>query len=114
MSEMYKELTKSLVKEKLRIIDIDKMLSYVEDVLQYLENNESNDYEINQEIIGMLKLFQEYIVKVWKEVNVSQNNYCKLSKTLVLYIIKYYYICYKCQSRVFNNAKIEKKGTQIV
>ena len=55
---------KELIKEKLEDMQVEVIFQMIKDILRYLENDDSEEYEINQEIIGMQNLFRGYVVKV--------------------------------------------------
>ena len=57
------ELVIELVKIKLSDMSIDLIMSFIEDILWYLEIKEE-EYETNQNLIGMKELFNGYIVVV--------------------------------------------------
>ena len=44
--------------------DEDEILSFVEDVLRYLEDDSDDEHETNEGIIGMKNMFKECVVKV--------------------------------------------------
>ena len=64
--EHVKILTVSLMKCENRKVDAEEILSFVEDTLRCLENEEIEEYETNQYLIGMKELFRGYVVKAWK------------------------------------------------
>ena len=41
----------------------------IEDILKYLKNEEEEEFETNQRLVGMQQLFRGYVVKVWKGSN---------------------------------------------
>ena len=73
--EFVKKMLKELCNNRLENIDEEEILSFVEDILRYLEDNSDNEYEINQGILGMKNIFRGYVVKVWKGANFAQNKY---------------------------------------
>ena len=52
-----KESLAELIENKPEEVGIDIIMSFIEDALRYLENEEEEDYEINQHLIGMQELF---------------------------------------------------------
>ena len=73
--EFVKKMLKELYNNQLQNIDEEEILSFVEDILRYLEDDSDDEYEINQGILGMKNIFRGYIVKVWKGANFAQNKY---------------------------------------
>ena len=61
--ECAKYLTISLIKYKNRKVDTEEILSFTEDTLRHLENEEIEDYESNRYLIGMEELFRGCIAK---------------------------------------------------
>ena len=45
--EYVKELMKKMIKEEPKNINVKEIFEMIEDILRYLENNESNNYETN-------------------------------------------------------------------
>ena len=45
--QYFKDLTIEILKEKLPNINKDKIFLFIEDILRYLENNKSEEYETN-------------------------------------------------------------------
>ena len=43
-------------------MSVDMIMSFIEDMLRCLENEEDGDYEINQCLIGMKDLFCRFVV----------------------------------------------------
>ena len=46
--KLVKELVTELVQKKPRDVSIDIIMSFIEDILRYLDNEEEEDYETNQ------------------------------------------------------------------
>ena len=78
MQELLKELKESKFNNK----DTKKILLLIEDILQFFEKENIEDYEMNQEIIGMQEIFHGYVVRVQIETNFGTNKYRKLNKII--------------------------------
>jgi len=50
---------KELIENKPPTIDGEEILDMVEDILQYIEYDETEDYKTNQGLLGMTELFRE-------------------------------------------------------
>ena len=85
------QLLRKLNNEHSDDVEQDKILSFIEDILRYLEDNKDKEYEINQGILGVRNLFCRYAVKVWIGTNFAQNKYHKLNKIAVRLSIQHYY-----------------------
>jgi len=81
------ELAKELKAVEPENIDIKEIFSLIKDILQFFKNNEIDEYEINQEMLEMNKLFRGYIVKIWTGTNFGSNKYRMLNVIVVrLYV----------------------------
>ena len=78
-----KDLIKEMIKNRPSSANINNVFSVIKGMLRYIENNESEEYEVNQGMLGMQELFREYAVKVWKGVDFSKDDYKGLNKILV-------------------------------
>ena len=64
--DFIQELVAESVKAKPIDISEDLIMLFVKDTLRYIENEEKEDYKTNKNLIGMMELFQGYVVVVWK------------------------------------------------
>ena len=71
-------------------MSIEEIFKMIEDILRYLENDKSNDYETNQGIIGLQHLFRGYIVKVQMASDFSSSRFNRLNKILIKHCVAYY------------------------
>ena len=61
--EFVRELVVDLVRNKPVDVRVDLIMSFIEDIVRYLEEEEEEDeYETNQYLIGMKELFCGYVV----------------------------------------------------
>ena len=70
-------------------VEVDKIMSFCEDILTYLENGTDDEYETNQYHVGMTELFRGYVVVDWKEANFACEKYKKLNKIIVRHCVKF-------------------------
>lgn len=59
------------------------ILVFVEEMLKYIENDEEEDYETNQQHVGMQELFRGYVVIDWEGTNLNTTKFKKLNKIIV-------------------------------
>ena len=52
-------------------------MSFIEDILRYVENEEKEEYKMNQQYLGIQNLFRGYIVTDWKRTNFKSVKYRK-------------------------------------
>ena len=52
-------------------------MSFVEDVLKYIESNEDKEYEMNQQYVGIKELFCGFVVIDWERTNINTTKYKK-------------------------------------
>ena len=81
----------------------------MEDILRYLEEDESEEYETNQELLGIQNVFRGYITKVWTGANFSQDKYHKLNKIAMRLCVMHYYKCWIDRNKSYHNDKIQSK-----
>lgn len=85
-----KELAIEMIKAKPTNVCVNDIFDMIEDILQYLENDNSVEHEMSQELIGIRDLFRGFVVKVWKGVDFSYEKYHSLNKILVRHCIQFY------------------------
>jgi len=88
--EFIRELVIELVKVKPSNVSIDLIMSFIEDILWYLENEEEEEYETNQSLIEMKELFRGYDVVVWKGTDLNSKKYRVLNKIVVKKCMEFY------------------------
>ena len=111
-----KDLIKEIIKEALKNTRIEEIFEMIEDILKYLENDEQDEYETNQGIIGLHHLFRGYIVKVQTGSDFSSTRFKKLNKILIKYCIIYYVKCQKHRNEYYHdkNKQRERESRKIV
>ena len=62
--EFITELLIDLVQSNCEEVYINTIMAFGEDILRYLENEDNDEYETSQHLIGMKEVFQGYVVKV--------------------------------------------------
>ena len=82
-------------------MSVKEIFEIIEDILRYLENDESNDYETNQGIIGLQHLFRGYAVKVWTDLDFNFSRFNRLNKILIKYCVVYYVKCWKYRNKCY-------------
>ena len=80
-------------KAKPENVDGEEILSFVKDILRSLDDDDSEECETNQGIIGIRDLFRGHVVKVWSGTNFSDRKYHKLNKIAVRLCVKHYCNC---------------------
>ena len=78
-----KELLRELHEEWPDNVDSEEILSLIEDILRYFDDNDNNDCKTNQEVIGIQELFWGYAVKVWFRTNFGETKYYNLNKIAI-------------------------------
>ena len=84
------ELKKELEKVKSENVEMEEIFAFIEDILRYFDNEEDEEYETNQLMIGIQELSQGYIVKVSKGVNFSCKKYREINEMAMKICIQYY------------------------
>jgi len=93
--EFVRDLMETLMKKKSNEVDEDEIISFVEDIMKFIRNNEDGDYKTNQQYIGMKELFRGYIVQVWNGVQLNSVKYHELNRIVVRKCVEYYVKCWK-------------------
>ena len=78
--EFIKDLVFKLVKNKPEDVCVEVIMSFVEDIMRYMENEEDEEYETNQQYVGMKELFRGYIAVVWEGTDLNSRKYRILNK----------------------------------
>ena len=71
-------------------INVKDILSIIEDILQYLYDDESDEYETNQGFLEIQHLFLGFAVKIWKGGDFSDDKYYVMNKILIKHYVMYY------------------------
>jgi len=112
-AEFRKEFITNLAKELLAVrqekVSVNEIFDMLEDILNFLEDDDENEYETNQPMIGMKELFRGHVVKVWKGVDFSQSNYKILNKIVSKHCILYYQKCWKDRNDHYHNEEFQKE-----
>ena len=74
-------------------INVEETLDILEDIVNYLQNRDPNEYEMNQQYIRMSKIFQGFVVKDWKGADFNCNKYHALDKILIFNTVQFYRKC---------------------
>ena len=94
------ELVIELVKNKSEEVSVDVIILFVEDILQYLENEEEKEYKTNQHLVGMQELFRGYVVVVWEGTELRSKKYSVLNKIIAKKCMEFYVKCWKQRNEI--------------
>ena len=85
-------------------------MSFVEDIAICLEDDEEEDeYETNQHLIGMKELFRGCVVKMWEGTNANCNKYKVLNKIVVRRCAECYVKCWKNRNDAYYDEDRQKE-----
>ena len=98
-----KDLLVELVKNKPENISVEIIMSFVEDILWYLENDEEEDCKMNQYLVGMQELFWGFVVIVWEEADLNSKKYSVLNKIVIKKCREFYVKCWKDRNKIFHS-----------
>ena len=88
------ELLSELLKERNEDASIDQIMSFAEDIMWHLEYEDNEDEcETNQRMIGMIELFRGHVVKAWFDANMSSDVHRTLNKIIVCKCVEFYAKC---------------------
>jgi len=104
-----RELVVELVQKKPDEVHVEEIMSFVEDILRYLENAEDEEFEMNQQYVGMKELFRGYVVIDWEGTNLRTKKYKELNKIIVKRCVQYYDECWKHRNEEYHNEEKQRK-----
>ena len=107
--EFIQELVIELVKVKPSDVSIDLIMSFIENILWYLENEEEEEYETNQSLIGMKELFRGYVMVVWEGTDLNSKKYRVLNKIVVKKCVEFYVKCWKYRNEIYYDEEKQKE-----
>ena len=84
-------------------IDVNEIISFCEDILVCLENDQEAEYETNQQHVGMTELFRGYVVKNWIGVDVNCKKHRYLNKIIARECVLFYNKCWKQRNQIMHN-----------
>jgi len=93
--EFARDLMETLLKKKSTDVNDDEIISFVEDIMKFIRNDDEGEYSTNQQYIGMKELFRGYIVQVWQGVEFNNVKYHELNRIVVRKCVEYYVKCWK-------------------
>ena len=106
--EFVRELVVDLVRNKPLDVRVDLIISFVEDIVRYLEEEE-DEYETNQYLIGMKELFRGYVVAMWEGTNVNSKKFKTMNKIVVKRCVEHYVKCWKHRNEAYNDEEKQKE-----
>ena len=69
--EFVKDLAATLVKNKPEDVNVEIAMSFAEGIMRYAENEEEEEYETNQQCVGMKELFRGHVAIDWEGANLN-------------------------------------------
>ena len=88
------------MKKKPEEVSMDIIMAFVEDILQYLENKEEEEYETNQYLVGIQELFRGYVIVVWEGIELSSKKYSILNEIVAKKCMEFYVKCWKQRNEI--------------
>ena len=90
-----KDLVEKLMKKKPKEVKEEVVMSFVEDIMKYVRNEEEGEYKTNQQYVGMKELFRGYVVRNGEGADYNERKYSQLNKIVVKTCVEYYAACWK-------------------
>ena len=85
------------------------MFSFGEDIMRYLEYEDDKDEcETSQWLIGMKDLFRGCIVKVWFGIDMSSDIHRSANKVIVRKCVEFYAKCWKHRNEAYHDKEKQK------
>ena len=101
------KLLSQLVKNK-GDIDVNEIMSFCEDILIYLDDDD-DEFEMNQQFVGMQELFRGYVVSDWKGTNMKCKKYRYLNEIIARESVFFYNKCWKHRNEVQHDPVKQKE-----
>ena len=103
LDKLRKELARAYAANK----DVAKVNSMLNEVSQHLKNQLS--FENNQEILGLINVFREIVIKIQTGINSKTSDNCKCNKVIFKQSMKFYNEHWVNRHNAFHNEKEQKK-----
>ena len=104
-----KEMLIELIEVKKEDVDANDVMALGEDILRYLEQDDEEEYETSQGIIGINELFRGYVVKDWMSANEHEEKHRTLNKIVVRKCVEFYVECWKHRNEVCHDNDKQKE-----
>ena len=90
------------------------MLAFVDDMLKCIENDEKEDYETNQQYVGMQELFCGHAVIDWEGTILNTKKFKKLNKIIVRKCVEFHVKYWEERNEEHHNDDKKKKINEMV
>ena len=77
------EFVKKIIEETHREVELDHIMSFIDDILRYLEGKNDEECKTNQHYVRIQNLFQEHVIKTWFRAKFNSNQHRILNKIAV-------------------------------
>lgn len=107
-----KEFMKKLLLELLKnreFVDVNEIMSFCEDILVHLENDQEVEYETNQQCIGMMELFRGCVAKNWMSADMNVKKCRYLNMILARECVCFYDQCWKHRNEIMHDPIKQKE-----
>ena len=103
------DLVLELVAMNQKQVSADKIFKMTKNILNFMEEDASDDYETNQHILGISELFYSHVIKVQHRVDFSQDKYSILNHIVTKYCVLYYTKYQKDRNKFYHDKEEEKE-----
>ena len=80
-------LLTELLKQKPVEVNVNEIMAFCEDILRYLEEETEEEYETNQQFVGMKEVFRGHVAQDWQGTNLECKKYFVLNKIIVKHCV---------------------------
>jgi len=106
--EFMQKMLLALLKNREKV-DVNEIMSFCEDILAYLENDQEVEYETNQQHVGMSELFRGFVVKNWMSTDMNDKKYRYLNMIIVRECVHFYGQCWKHRNEIMHDPVKQKE-----
>ena len=101
----------TLVKNKPNDVNVEAILSFVEDALKHIINEEEEEHETNQQCVGTQELFRGHVVIDWEGTNLNEIKHKTLNKIIARKCVEFYMKCWKERNNDYHDENKQRKRT---
>ena len=107
--EFVKDLVVTLVKNKPEDVNVEATMSFVEDALKHIENEEEEEHETNQQHVGTQELFRGRVAIDWEGANLNTRKCKTLNKIIARKCVEFHMKCWKKRNNDYHDENKQRK-----
>ena len=101
--EFIKKTAQDLFTVNVQRIQEETILNMLEDIVNFFDNGDEEEYETSQQYIGMKEIFRGFVVKDWEGSNFNCEKFRELNKVLIVNAVLFYKECWAHRNEYYFN-----------